>query len=207
MQSQFNWTRLLLGLSFVLSMQSIASAQFVRIEEDWELHVLQPDQALDAPQVTTTMRPFGEDSDVLFQVDVNHGSTPDFEPNGLQVRVCDGDHLLDDKRLKTDSILSHSAETVRWTQVLLRTENGYLFGITNGTSLSFGSFGGIESFTYVTHSQTGSDNLQAYSHERSLSSSGVTYAGNRVGWMRLKEVRVFDASGVVNVVSVNEDVE
>jgi hypothetical protein len=35
-----------------------AQSTIVRIEEDWELVVTQPDESLDAPQVTVTMVPF-----------------------------------------------------------------------------------------------------------------------------------------------------
>ena len=34
--------------------------EIIRIEEDWELHVSQPDEQLDAPQITTMMFPVGK---------------------------------------------------------------------------------------------------------------------------------------------------
>lgn len=178
----------------------------VRIEEDWELHVTEPHQELDAPQVTTTMYPFGELTDLAFQLDINYGQTPSFSSGGYQVRVAEGEETLAARRGHEGLRLSTDSETLTWTQVVHHTPQGVYFGITNGQSASWGSFGGDSSFVYLSNSDAGMS-LNSYSHLTSLENSGVAYAGNRVGWLKLNRLRVYNGAGQVAEWIVNQPVQ
>lgn len=197
------WT-LVLGC---LSCSFTQAQDVVRIEEDWELQVSHPDSQVEAPQVVTTMLPFGADSDILFQIDVNHGSSPEYSVGGLQVRICDDTFMLGERRLKEGLVLDQSEETVSWTTVVNKTAYGFNFGLVNGSSSSWGSFGGSGSFTWISYASAEAFNLANYSHLDSLANSGVTFARNRVVRLRLKNVRVFYGNGTSSNVSVNEDIE
>ncbi len=176
-----------------------------RIEEDWELHVLQPDAQLDAPQVTMTMLPF--DSNVYLQIDWNHATYPEFSRGGFQVRACTDTTCLTSTRVQEGTVLSHAAEIVSWTQVVQRVEGGFLFGIENGTSTSFGNFGGPSTFVAISDSQSGAPSLNAYNPSDSAENSGVTFARNRVAWLRFKKARVFLSTGDVLEWTFNTDLD
>lgn len=182
-------------------------APIVRIEEDWELNVQQPDQELDAPQIATTMVPFGADSDLLFQVDLNHASYPNFSKGGYQVRANIDSDCLASVRYFNDQRLSFDSEIVRWTQVVQQTQSGFAFGVKAGTSTTWGSFGGNHAFVLISYADAASNSLAQYSPAHSLENSGVTYASNRVAWLRLKRVRLFDSVGNVTEYVVNQDVQ
>jgi hypothetical protein len=191
-----------------LSVADRSPAQYiVRIEEDWELHVEQPDMQMDAPQITTTLVPFGDAHDVLFQVDVNHATLPSFSSGGLQIRICSADECIASNRLMAGEKLSFQSETLRWTQVVQKSSDGYFFGLINGESSSFGNFGGDATAVFMSNEDAGVVSLNSYSVQDSLGNSGVPYAGNRVAHLRLKKVRIFDSQGQTSEYAVNADVD
>src|SRR5690606_16744156 len=103
--------------------------------------------------------------------------------------------------------LHHDFETVNWTQVVALTESGFYFGIINGTSETWGTFGGSSTGINVAASVVGGNlSLEGYSAQHSLSHSGVTYASNRIGHLRLKKIRVHLSNGHVSEFMLNHDV-
>ncbi|MEZ6137515.1 MAG: hypothetical protein R3C53_21715 [Pirellulaceae bacterium] len=191
----------------ILGASPLQAQTTFRIEEDWELHVTHPDQQLDAPQITTMMLPFGNLSEMLVQFDFNHGHTPDFSAGGIQVRVTENDESLDSYRMQEGQKLSEENELVSWTQVIQKASNGYYFGIINGQSESFGSFGSVSEAAFVTNGDAGIVSLNAYRFEDSLENSGVSYAANRVTYLRLKRVRLYNSSGEGIEIVVNQDTQ
>ena len=175
----------------------------LRIEEDWELQVTQPDSQIDAPQIATMLFPGGEDDDVYFQLKINHASTPTFSAGGLQIiSTVDGTDLQQ-RRQHAGQALSHGSETVRWTQVVQLTAAGFYFGIVNGTGTTWELFGGEESFVYLSHVNAGFESLENYSWDDSVRNTGVTFAGNRVSNLKLKRVRIYDSAGNVTETTLN----
>lgn len=182
--------------------QAWADQTVLRIEEDWELHIQTPDEHLNAPQVTTTMKPFGSASDVFFQVHLNHASVPTYAAGGLQVAAFNDADCVDQQRILDGVKLNQQSEQVRWTQVLIQDEQGIHFGVVTGSGASWGHFGGAATFVHMSSS---AGTLANYSIQQSAENSGVTYAGNRVERLRLTKVRFFFASGDVVETSVNLD--
>jgi hypothetical protein len=193
-------------LGLVSGAVALAQAPLVKIEEDWELSVLQPNEQLDAPQLTTTMLPFGTQSDLLFQVDWNHASVPAFARGGFQLRVGANGEGLAERHELADQQLYVADEVVRWTQVVQKTTGGFSFGVVHGLSASWGSFGGGNTFLFIPD-QHADGVLNSYTIADSLSNSGVTYAGNRVARLRLLRVRFVDAAGQAWEVAVDSDVQ
>ncbi len=131
------------GVLFLLLLSSSVTAQtIVRIEEDWALHVVEPDMQLDSPQITTAMLPLGPNSKVLFFLDINHGSTPDYSAGGLQLRIEQDGTTSANSRILSGVKLSHASETIRWTQVAIQQGNQVKFGIVDGVSETWDYFGG-----------------------------------------------------------------
>lgn len=179
-----------------------AQVAVMRIEEDWELELIQPDARLDAPQVLVVLNPLGEANDAYFAVDINHASLPSYLSGGLQIRAMQGTTCIDQRRLLDGQRLTVESDLIRWTQVVERQSDGFAFGITSGTSTSWGSFG--DAINYVKLSASGSFN---YSPATSLARSGVIYAGNRVRRLTLKKVRLINSAGNVTEVPVDQSAQ
>ncbi len=144
---------------------------------------------------------------MLLQVDLNYGTSPSFSTGGIQVRACIEDDCFQQARVLDGIRLEHASETVDWTQVVQLTENGFSFGIVNGSSDTWGNFGGTSTAIYVKYSAIGgSFSLDSYEPQASLDNSGVTYANNRVGHLRLKKIRVHLANGQISEYTLNRDV-
>ncbi len=191
------------AFSIVLScISGVALGQtVVRIEEDWSLQVIEPDQQLDSPQITTAILPLGPSSSVLFHVDFNHGSHPNYSAGGIQLRIDQNENNTCSKRLLAGVKLSRNAETIQWTQVITGHEGRLAFGIVNGTGQSWGSFGGPDSFITA---DVGTIALDHYRPTDSLENSGAVYAGNRVSALTLLRIRLFTNTGQTIEVPINQ---
>ncbi len=188
----------LFSLAFALLLTSVAVSQqpmLDRIEEDWELVVGDPDPEIDAPQVTTSMIPFAGTPDLHLQVNLNHALKPEFEAGGIQVRIVEDDELLGQVHRRGGEKLAQSSETVRWTSAVQKIPTGYSFGVSSGTSSSWGTYGGNDYFLVIAASSV-SGSLEDYDYRRSLENSTVAYAGNRVQWLKLLRIRFYYSNGM-----------
>lgn len=199
--------RILCSCFFLLATSAALSAQaqvpIMRVEEDWELFVTEPDEQLDAPQIVMVAKPYGDADNLQLQVDLNHASFPDYSTGGIQLRASRGDTDIAGVRLQEDVRLRFASETITWTQIIERQSGGIAFGIAGGSSTSWGNFG--DATTYLTVS-SGDEEFQ-YSPDDSLRLSGTTYAGNRVRNLTLKRVRYVDLLGQVTEVSIDRSTQ
>jgi hypothetical protein len=193
-----------LGASLVALVLSPAlalaqTAHVVKVEEDWELVLLEPAAGVTAPQLTCTISPVAQSDTLRAAFDLNHASAPSFSAGGMQLQVWQGDQCVATKRKKEGVSLSQTGETVKWTmRMSLPYENTLKFSVKNGTSNSWGAFG-TSSDTFSLSLYTSLNNLDAYSSSVSVAQSGVGFAGNRVSSLTLKEVRRTWSNGEVTV--------
>jgi len=167
----------------------------VKVEEDWELVVDQPDSDTTAPQVTTMLSPTGDEDDLHMTFELNHKSGAQFVPGGLTAQLWYGESWVNTNRGNSSAAMSSAAETVTWTQSMKVVGDLLRFDIKNGVSSSWGSFGNNQEFrSYVWWGDT---NINNYSPETSVHLSGIGFASNRVQSLVLKRVRVYAASGEV----------
>lgn len=189
--------RCLLALLLLGLISSLAWAQssqaIVRVEEDWELVIGEPDPDSVAPQVTCVISPTGHLNGLYAALELNQQSLPDFAPGGLQLQVWNGEQPLSARGFPSPSVLFEAGETVRWTQSLELVGDGLQVEIINGSSTTWGSFGG-QGYLKATVSTPLTD-LNAYDPAVSAADSVVSYAGNRVQSLVLKRVRVITAAG------------
>lgn len=165
----------------------------VRVEEDWEAILNEPDEAMDAPQFHTVMSTSGGLEGVYFQVGWNYRENPGFTSGGLECSAWLNDDLDDAVAVREDP-LSQSAETVTWTQSLTLEHGAVIFRLKSGQSQSWGSFGGSSSTLRRPFTGT---SLTGYSTDTSAANSLVTYGANRVNRLRIVAVRYYDANGVL----------
>lgn len=186
-------------VAFLLGCTGVAWAQsgpnVVRVEEDWELVVGQPAPSRNAPQIVTMISPLGHVESFHATLQLNHHNIPTYAPGGLQFEVWEGEVALLERKFPNQSFLNTPGETIRWTQVMELNGVALKFEITNGSSTTWGSFGGQGYLRDIV--VTTLHNLNAYSPEISVANSGVSFSGNRVQSLVLKRVRLFTSSGEV----------
>lgn len=182
------------SLGLVPRVAASDAVTIVRVEEDWELVVDSPDPNNTAPQVTCTIAPTGQLDSVYATLEVNHQSQPAFAPGGIQLQLWNGETYLGGHRLSIDNVLTQGGETVRWTQTMTVVDGQLLFGVTNGSSATWGTFGWSDLHVSV-HSDL--PNLNGYDPNVSVQNSGVGFASNRVQSLVLKAVRLVTATGEV----------
>ncbi|HEY2838067.1 MAG TPA: hypothetical protein VGJ26_02890 [Pirellulales bacterium] len=165
----------------------------VRVEEDWELVIGQPDQATDAPQLTCVISPIAEVDSAYAAFDINHHSQPSYKAGGLQLQVWSNNTPLLSDNDPDGETLSTAGETVTWTQKMELSQDNLTVSITNGNSATWGTFGGGGKLRITVG--TSLTNLNAYSPNVSVANSAIGFASNRVQSLRIKCVRYYKASG------------
>jgi hypothetical protein len=129
--------------------------------------------------------------------ELNHRNLPEFEAGGMQVQLWEGEWPLQSRKFPHDGILSNDGESIMWTQALELSDNRVTFEVIDGSSQTWGNFGGQG---YLRASRTLIlDNLNGYDSDISVAHSGVGFAANRVDALVLREVRRYTADGEVFV--------
>lgn len=164
----------------------------LRVEEDWELVVNEPNNDTTAPQFHTVMSPLPDLSSFYEQTLWNYRETPDFVPGGVQLHSYKGETMLRKRSIEYGT-LSTTAETITWTQSLETDGATLTFSITDGTSTTWGSFGRDMNIS----TSAGLAQLNEYSPDVSASNSCITFGSNRVQSLAIKRVRYYGASGLL----------
>jgi hypothetical protein len=188
--------RLLPAALIALGTGSAAFSQnLIRVEEDWELVVGQPDTNSVGPQVVTTMSPNPDLNWAYFTMEMNHRSAPTWTPGGISIHRWSGEFRMGSFDRSDRTVMGTSEETVTWTQALYY-ENGRLhFKVCNGSSTTWGEFG--YSQLVKLDCTWGVPHINTYTPVVSMAYSGPAYAGNRVQSLKIKEIRytLSDATG------------
>jgi len=166
----------------------------LRIEEDWELVVNEPNDDTTAPQFHTIMSPSANLDSFHAQTLWNYRETPNFVPGGVQLHSYNGENLVRKRSIESGT-LSVSAETITWTQALSTDGTTLLFEIFNGTSTTWGAFGNDMNIS----SSADLAQLNDYDPEVSVRNSCVTFGSNRVESMRVVQVRYYGEMGLLAV--------
>ena len=184
----------ILAVTMPVAASDQAQEPVLRVEQDWQLVLNEPDDAVLAPQLHTVMSPFGHLDSLYAQVTWNYRELPDFEEGGLQIQAWAGEECTIQRSFGAEG-LSTTAETIRWTQVLETDGTALSFKITNGQSTTWGAFGGD---TMQVRGGAAVANLNAYSTGLSAGRSLVTYGANRVQLLVITEVRHYGAEGLLS---------
>jgi hypothetical protein len=201
----------LLAVSCILATSNLygeeeSSPKVIKVEETWELKVGAPNQDRNAPQVTMAMSPFSSTAGKHFVLLLNHRTYPDYAAGGLQVQTWNGGQLTAYRNGPQGSAeLENEDESIRWTQKLTVQDNSVVFEIVNGTSTSWGTFGGQGYLRDTAY--TGQDNLNSYTPYVSITESGIDYAGNRVVSLVLQRVRWTMSNGQVYQLDAPIDID
>lgn len=187
----------ILALGTLLSILTICPPAYaderdvLRVEEDWEVVLNEPEADVDAPQFHTVIAPYSHMDSFNFQVCWNYREGYDFAAGGMQLRAWYGDYPVGKKSYREDK-LSTAAETVTWTQSIATDGWHLTFSVSNGSSTTWSAFGGTE---LTLTGPVAMPNFNNYSPNYSVANSWISYGSNRVDLLRIKEVRKYDADG------------
>lgn len=176
---------------------------WVRIEEDWELVINEPDQLVNCPQLTIYLTPDFERSDMYFQLQLNHAADANFSGGGFRVSALQNEWSVDEARSLTRALLSVDDDVVRWTSVMAVHNGEVLFAIKNGSCQSWGTFGGPEYLLRMP--AEGLQDLSRYTPVQSAEDVDVGFGSNRVQSLILKRVRAYREDGTHVVIDANLD--
>ena len=169
-----------------------ARAHVIRVEEDWEMVVSDPDPNVDSPQVTCTMSPVGNIAGWHAAFDLNQRSFVEFNPGGLQLQLWNGEVAISQVTAAASGLLATPGESISWTQSMQIADDYLVFRISGGNSVTWGDFGGSSLQIALP---SGLSSLNGYDPGVSVQNSGVGYAANRVQRLVLKRVRYYTESG------------
>jgi hypothetical protein len=181
------------------------ASRILSIEEHWSLQVGEPEPDRSSPQTSMVMSPSGNLDGQYFMFTLNHRALPAYEPGGMQVQLWDGDAVVEEQAGTAAGTLSIANEEIRWVQRLEIDGTALKFQILNGTSETWGPFGGDGILKLV--SPTTLTDLNAYQPAVSLTESEVGYAGNRVVSLTLDKLVWTTEDGQVHELNAPIDID
>lgn len=187
------WAIIASGLFCTSPLSAQSTATIVRVEEDWSVQINLPDANTSSPQIATQMNPHVDYPNTYALYCLNYKEIPTFFGGGMEIQLWEGNQVLDVDAYSAYEISTEN-ETILWTQAMEIKDGKMSFSVTNGSSQSFGQFGG-ESFK-VTQSTVLVD-LGNYSVQDSIDNSGIVFGANRVQSLKIVEVRYIKSDGTV----------
>lgn len=168
-------------------------AVVMRVEEDWEILIGTPDADNAGPQIINVISPTGDIKGQHAVLELNHQTFPTFYGGGLQLQMWTGDIVNQFSNSKSIALLDKPAETFTYTMSMRIADTALYVEVLNGIGNTWAEFGNNGRLVGKRISLVKS--LNGYSHTLSAQKSRVSYGGNRVRKMLLKEVRTYDAAG------------
>lgn len=169
----------------------------LRVEEDWEVVVADPEPENDLPQIVTVFGPTDAAFGTHTVFELNHGTLPDYTQGGMQLQVWWSNALVGYKAQFAPVELHVVGEVITYTTVtrLNRSENILTMEVVNGHSVTHGNFGSGDGLLRL-RMYTFRDHLNPYNPNNSIAYSRVTYGANKVNRFVRKAIRFYDEDGL-----------
>ncbi len=187
-----------LGLTLILTLCCGTSAlaweptDVVKVEEEWEVVIGQLGADIVAPYVTTVISPVADADELHCLFALNPRDESENLMGGTQMLIKNEGAEIGNEVENVGVATTCESETIVWTKRMTLVDTFLSFEIIDGASDSWGAFGGLE-----THYTTNVVNLNGYSPDVSVESSGVGYASYRVQSLVLKKVRYYLEDGTI----------
>lgn len=181
--------------SFLALAGTAAGAEYVRIEEDWELVLNTPDLSFPSPQIVVSMKP-GSSSEKTALFLINHHDTPTFNAGGGQIQIWDNEVLRTYKSFAGPTLI-RDGERVTWTQYMKRSDGKFYFGLSAVQGDAWGTntaetLGGPVSWSDWKHI------FDRYDSGLSRTGATITFGDERVSSLRLVQVRKYRSATDTN---------
>lgn len=168
-----------------------AGPPVTKIEEDWVIQIGDPDAGSTAPQISIVTTPYDNLQQPYTVFELNNVTLPDYYGGGLQLQSWVDNYNTGSVVHDNFSSLSRQGEEIKFTVRMRMNGSSLRIRVVNGTSETWGSFGGTRMFQDLNTTLT---NLNGYSPDNSAKFSRVGYAPNRVQLLQLKEVRYYSGT-------------
>ncbi len=194
----------LIATSLTINVNAEETPEVIRVEEDWELVVNQPEPALFSPQITLFVSPTSSETD-YFQLQMNYAADDEFSGGGFHVAAVKNEQIYDEARSVTRIPLRTDGDRIRWTSVMAAFDDRFYFAVRDGHSDDWGAFGGPQ---YLVEMTSGSvKNLDGYSYQKSVDNIDIGFGANRVSSLKLLRVRLYYKSGGHTTIQVHDSAE
>ena len=187
---------------------SASASDILRVEEDWYIKIGDPDPAIDAPQIVTIFGPVDPITGTHAILELNHGTQPDFAEGGMQLQCWHANSLVGYRSQHAPAELSVVDEVIKFTtavEIDLTGTDRVIMEVINGTSTSWGTFGGTRSLRLGL--PTPMNDLNSFNPAHSIANSRVTFGGNRVIVYKRTAIRYFRSAGLYQTVTAETIVE
>jgi len=178
-------------------------ANITRVEEDWQITTGTPDPNLNAPQVTMTMSPYSGVAGYHAVFEINSQTQPNYSAGGLQLQSWYGSNCWGSVSPGNPAVMQTQNEVVSFTMSMEVGSNNLTFGVSNGSSQTWGSFGTGQSLTQTVSFD--GNNLNFYDPTSSLSNSYVGFGCNRVQQVVRTAVRYY-SNGVLQSTDTTQQI-
>lgn len=190
------------GLVAVLSLVSSLTAQAQtpegtdEVQEDWVLVIQATSPEQTAPQIANVISPVGSIDAEYGVLELNHTTQPDYADGGIQLQRWNGNFLSDYCPTTTHNRLVTANETIRYTMTMKVVNGRLVFGVRNGTSQTWGSFGG-EGEQWRTGTDSAYADLSQYDRTVSTNHTRICFASNLVSSFTQRQVRYYRAGQLI----------
>lgn len=185
-----------------------SATDIIRVEEDWYIKVGDPDPAIDAPQIVTVFGPVDPITGTHAIFEMNHGTQPDYAQGGMQLQCWYANSLVGYRSQHAPAELKIVDEVIKFTtasEIILAGTDRVRMEVINGTSTSWGTFGGTQSLRLAL--PTPMDDLNSFNPAHSIANSRVTFGSNRVIVYKRTAIRYYRSSGLHQTVTADTIVE
>ena len=148
----------------------------MKVEEDWELVVIEPSSESVGPQVSCVISPVNHIDGTYANLELNYGSLPDFTEGGLQLQAWSDEEWLSVRDMP-GLLCRIEGETVTWTTRMWLQGGKVHFKVADGNGTSWGNFGdSVDNIKLSLNSSLLS--LNGYRTALSVAHSGLALAAS-----------------------------
>lgn len=162
------------------------------VQEDWVLVIQQTSPDETAPQIATIISPVENIEAEYGVLELNHTTQPDYSDGGIQLQRWNGTFLTDYRPPVSNNRLTTPNETISYTMVMKINNGNLVFNVQNGSSQTWGTFGG-NGDRLVTQTSSAYADLSRYDRKVSTDHTRVCFASNLVASFAQTQVRYYKA--------------
>jgi hypothetical protein len=167
-----------------------------RVEEDWQITVGTPDPNFNAPQITMVMTPYPGTTGHHAVFEINSQTQPNYAAGGMQLQRWFGcENFADVVSPGNTAVMQTPGEVVTFTMSMEVDGSTLTFGVSNGNSQTWGSFGNGQSMALSVGFEN--TNLNSYDSSQSLANSYVGFGSNRVQQVIRTAVRYYSNGNLI----------
>lgn len=175
------------------------------VQEDWVLVIQATSPEETAPQIANVISPVGNIEAEYGVLELNHTTQPDYQNGGIQLQRWNGSFLCDYRPTTSHDRLQTANETISYTMTM-KVANGNLnFGVQDGKSQTWGTFGGNGS-QWRSQTESAYVDLSQYDRKVSTDHTRVCFASNLVSTFTQTQVRYYQAGQLLKTDTIKIEV-